>query len=47
MAQKRVKTEHNGPKRGRGAFWGPRQEAKKESNRKRRTDDKRAARGEA
>ena len=42
MAQKSVKTEHSGAKRGRGAYWGPRQDAKKESNSKRRANDKRA-----
>lgn len=38
------KTEHNGPKRGRGAFWGPRQDAKKFSNRHRRINGRREIR---
>ncbi len=36
-----VKTEHNGPKRGKGA-WEPKKVAKKFSNRRRRQDDKKA-----
>jgi hypothetical protein len=36
------KTEHRGPKRARGAFYGRKAAAKKASNRHRREDDKRA-----
>jgi hypothetical protein len=43
MAYNATKTEHAGAKKGRGAFYGPTAEAKKESNRRRRKDDKRAA----
>ncbi len=32
-----LKTEHSGPKKGQGAYWGPRQEAKKISRKKRRS----------
>jgi len=38
MAHNAVKTEHCGPKRGRGAFYGYRSEAKHESSRTRRRD---------
>ncbi len=34
-------TEHAGPKKGNGAFWGPKQIAKHGSNRKRRSDARR------
>ena len=34
------KTEHTGPKKGRGAFYGPKAIAKKASNRQRRKADK-------
>jgi hypothetical protein len=40
------KTEHSGPKRGQGAFWGPRQVAKKQSSRLRRENAKREIRGQ-
>ncbi|MBI5420845.1 MAG: hypothetical protein HZA35_00855 [Parcubacteria group bacterium] len=40
MAYKARKTEHSGPKKGRGAYWGRKQIAKKESNKKRREDGK-------
>ena len=36
------KTEHSGPKRGNGAYWDCKVDAKRESNRKRRTDDREA-----
>lgn len=36
MAYKAKKTEHAGPKKGRGAYWGPKQDAKRESNKLRR-----------
>jgi hypothetical protein len=42
MAQRARKTEHSGPKKARGAYWGRKVEAKKESNRARREQDKRA-----
>ena len=32
MASRAKKTEHTGAKHGNGAYWGPKQEAKKESN---------------
>lgn len=38
------KTEHCGPKRGEGAYWGYKWEAKKESNRIRRENWKREIR---
>ncbi len=38
------KTEHCGPKRGNGAYWGYKWEAKKESNRIRRENWKREIR---
>jgi hypothetical protein len=40
MAYEAQKTEHTGPKKGRGAYWGRKQAAKKESNRVRRAADK-------
>jgi predicted RNA-binding protein YlxR (DUF448 family) len=36
MAYKAKKTDHAGAKHGRGAYWGPKQDAKKESNKLRR-----------
>jgi len=36
MASRASKTEHRGAKKGRGAFWGPKREAKRTSNRRRR-----------
>lgn len=36
MANKAEKTEHTGAKHGSGAYWGPKKEAKKESNKVRR-----------
>jgi hypothetical protein len=41
------KTEHAGPKRGNGAYWGYRWDAKKESNRIRRENWKREIRDAA
>ena len=35
------KTEHAGPKKGRGAFYGRKAAAKAQSNRRRRENDKR------
>ncbi|MBU2054496.1 MAG: hypothetical protein KKC25_05910 [Proteobacteria bacterium] len=40
MANKAQKTEHSGPKKGSGAYWGRKNAAKKESNRVRREADK-------
>ena len=45
MAFKARKTEHSGAKRGRGAFYGRKVEAKRASNRLRRETDKRLVRG--
>ena len=42
MALKARKTEHSGAKKGRGAFWGRKAEAKLASNRQRREDGRRA-----
>jgi hypothetical protein len=36
MAYRAKKTEHTGAKHGNGAYWGPKKEAKKESNKLRR-----------
>lgn len=44
MAYQAVKTEHSGPKKGNGAYWGYKRDAKKESNRKRREDNKKVVR---
>jgi hypothetical protein len=44
MAGNAKKTEHAGPKKGRGAYWGRKAEAKRESNRLRRENAKRAVR---
>jgi hypothetical protein len=41
------KTEHSGPKRGSGAYWGYKCEAKKESNRIRRENWKREIRDQS
>jgi hypothetical protein len=41
------KTEHSGPKRGNGAYWGYKWEAKQESNRIRRENWKREIRDES
>jgi hypothetical protein len=43
MAYNAKKTEHVGAKKGSGAFYGPKAEAKKASNRRRRENDKCAA----
>jgi hypothetical protein len=40
MAFRSRKTEHAGAKKRRGAYWGRKAEAKRESNRKRREDAK-------
>ena len=44
MGYEAKKTEHSGPKRGQGAYWGYKWEAKKESNRIRRENWKREIR---
>lgn len=44
MAGNAKKTEHAGPKKGRGAYWGRKAEAKRESNKVRRENGKRAVR---
>ena len=41
MAYEAKKTEQGGPKRGNGAYWGYKWEAKRESNRIRRENSKR------
>jgi hypothetical protein len=41
MAYQAEKTEHAGAKHGSGAYWGPKREAKKESNKVRRRNGKR------
>lgn len=38
-ARSRIKTEHAGAKNG-GGYWGTREEAKRESDSKRRRDDR-------
>jgi hypothetical protein len=40
MAYEAKKTEHSGAKKGSGAYWGRKVAAKKESNRRRRENDK-------
>jgi hypothetical protein len=47
MGYEAKKTEHSGPKRGNGAYWGYKWEAKKESNRIRRENAKREIRATA
>jgi hypothetical protein len=44
MGYEARKTEHSGPKRGSGAYWGYKWEAQKESNRIRRENWKREIR---
>ena len=41
MAYNAKKSEHTGAKKGSGAFYGPKADAKKASKRRRREDDKR------
>lgn len=41
MAYHARKTEHSGPKKGCGAYYGAKADAKKESNRRRRRLDER------
>lgn len=40
MAQAANKTEHSGAKKGSGAYWGRKKDAKDESNKKRRNDNR-------
>ena len=40
MAFRARKSEHAGAKEGRGAYWGSKAEARRESNRRRREDSK-------
>jgi len=47
MAYKAVKTEHAGAKHGNGACWGPKKDAKKESNKIRRRNGKRSIKQDA
>jgi hypothetical protein len=42
MAYHSGKTEHSGSKKGRGAFWGRKKQAKKGSTGKRRIEDKKS-----
>ena len=44
MAHKAVKTEHAGAKHAKGAYAGGKRDAKRESNRARREEDKRLER---
>jgi hypothetical protein len=46
MGYEAKKTEHAGPKRGAGAYWGRKWEAKKESSRRRRKNGQREIRQE-
>jgi hypothetical protein len=46
MGYEAKKTEHSGPKRGNGAYWGDKWEAKKESSRTRRKNWQREIRDE-
>jgi len=44
MAGRARKTEHAGPKMGRGAYWGRKADAKRESNKVRRENAKKVVR---
>jgi len=44
MGYEAIKTEHSGPKRGSGAYWGPKKDAKKESSKICRRNGKREVR---
>jgi len=44
MGNQAKKTEHSGSKKGCGAYWGRKKDAKTESNRKRREDAKKLIR---
>ena len=39
MAYRAKKMEHAGAKKGSGAYWGPKRDTKRESNRRRRRND--------
>jgi hypothetical protein len=43
MANKAVATEHSGAKHGNGAYWGRKADAKAQSNKARRSNDRRLA----
>lgn len=43
MANAAVKTEHSGAKHGNGAYWGRKVDAKAQSNKARRQQDRKAA----
>lgn len=45
MAFKMKKTEHDGAKKSRGAYWGLKRDAKRESNKGRRIQDTRECNG--
>jgi hypothetical protein len=47
MGYEASQTEHSGPKRGNGAYWGYKWEARKESNHIRRENAKREIRAAA
>lgn len=40
MAHNANKTEHSGAKRGNGAYWGRKKDAKDESSKRRRTEER-------
>lgn len=40
MAQNANKTEHSGAKKGSGSYWGRKRDAKEESSKKRRADER-------
>jgi hypothetical protein len=42
----KIKTEHSGAKRGKGAFYGRKADAKRHSNKARRSAGKRAIKGD-
>jgi hypothetical protein len=44
MAGNAKRTEHTGAKHGRGAYWGRKVDAKRESNKVRRANDRKAER---
>lgn len=44
MANNSTKTEHAGAKHATGAYWGPKKDAKQESNKQRRLQDRREER---
>jgi hypothetical protein len=44
MGYQAKKTEHTGAKHGSGAYWGPKKDAKKESGKIRRRNEKQALR---